>query len=110
MCLAYLTACRTAQAMHYAGNAPARAAQAADDEGAARRYARLLVSEIRLYHEASVRLGRQKHDLLQRLKPEIDRARRLYDERVPASVGERDVLFQHELVHTLADGDPALLG
>jgi hypothetical protein len=80
-----------------------------DDEGA-RRYARLLVSEIKLYNEAAVRAGRQQRDLLQRLRPEIDRAQRLYEERVPPAVGARHVYFQQELVQTLADGDPALLG
>ena len=46
-----------------------------EDGTSARRYARLLVSEIKLYNEAAVRLGRQKRDLLERLKPEIERAR-----------------------------------
>ena len=82
----------------------------ATDEQAARRFARLLVSEIKLYNESAVRAGRQQRDLLQRLRPEIERARRLYEERVPASVGARQAFFQQELVQTLADGDPALLG
>ena len=80
------------------------------DEQGARRFARLLVSEIKLYNEAAVRAGRQQRDLLQRLGPEIDRARRLYEERVPVSLGSRQAFFHQELVQTLADGDPALLG
>jgi hypothetical protein len=82
------------------------------DEGdeAAKRFARLLVSEIKMYNEAAVRTGRQERDLLQRLNAEIARARRLYEERVPATVAARHVYFQQELVHTLADGDAALLG
>ncbi len=80
-----------------------------DDQGA-RRYARLLVSEIKLYNEAAVRAGRQERDLLQRLRAEIDRAQRLYEERVSPAVGGRHVYFHQELVQTLADGDPALLG
>ncbi|HVD92643.1 MAG TPA: hypothetical protein VNC21_10190, partial [Vicinamibacterales bacterium] len=80
------------------------------DDQAARRYARLLVSEIKLYNEAAVRAGRQQRDLLKRLRPEIDRAQRLYEERVPAAVGSRHLYFQQELVQTLADGDPGLLG
>jgi len=82
----------------------------ASDEQAARRFARLLVSEIKLYNEPAVRAGRQQRDLLQRLGTEIDRARRLYEERVPPSIGARHAYFQQELVQTLADGDPALLG
>jgi hypothetical protein len=76
----------------------------------ARRYARLLVSEIKLYNEAAVRAGRQQRDLRQRLRGEIDRALRMYEERVPSAVGARDQYFQQELVQTLADGDPSLLG
>jgi hypothetical protein len=81
----------------------------ADDQGA-RRFARLLISEIKLYNEAAVRTGRQQKDLRQRLRAEIDRAQRLYEERVPPALGARHVVFQQELVQTLADGDPALLG
>jgi hypothetical protein len=88
----------------------ARPDDESSDEPGARRFARLLVSEIKLYNDAAVRAGRQQRDLLQRLGPEIDRARRLYEERVPASLGSRQAYFHQELVQTLADGDPALLG
>jgi hypothetical protein len=79
-------------------------------EESARRYARLLVSEIKLYNEGAVRVGRQQRDLRQRLRGEIDRALRLYEDRVPPAVSARDQYFQQELVQTLADGDPTLLG
>jgi hypothetical protein len=78
--------------------------------GSARRYARLLVSEIKLYNEAAVRAGRERRDLLARLGPEIDRARRLYEERVPTTIFNREHLFEEELLQTLAEGDPSLLG
>ncbi len=111
-CLAYLTAARTAQAMRLLSEASARTAttSAVEDEGAARRFARLLVAEVRLYNESAVRLGREHRDLLQRLRPELERARRLYDERIPASVTGRDAFFQQEVLQTLADGDASLLG
>jgi hypothetical protein len=80
-----------------------------DEDGSARRYAKLLVSEIKLYNEAAVRTGRERGDLLTRLAPEIDRARRLYEQRVPAS-DDRAALFRRELVHTLAGGDATRLG
>jgi len=110
--LALLTATRALLAL---GGSPAAGEPVATigtggDEAGARRYARLLVSEIKLYNEAAVSLGRQEHDLLARLRPEIDRARRLYEERVPPVLGSRALYFQQELVQTLADGDPALLG
>jgi hypothetical protein len=89
---------------------PASARPDREDGTSARRYARLLVSEIKLYNEAAVQLGRQKRDLLERLKPEIERARKLYTQRISPSVDERAALFQQELVQTLADGDVSLLG
>ena len=49
----------------------------------ARRYARLLVSEIRLYHETAVIDGRRDRDLATRLGGEIARARVMYEQRVP---------------------------
>lgn len=80
------------------------------DADAARRYARLLVSEIRMYHEPIVDAGRRTRDLRRRLGGEIDRARRLYEERVPMAVRQSSDYFEQELVRTLADGDRSLLG
>jgi hypothetical protein len=118
--LGYLTAVRTAQAMRWLGKGIAPAVRAAatdisgpssdEEEQAARRYARLLVSEIKLYNESAVRLGCEHRDLLRRLQPEIDRALRLYDERVPATLPGRAEYFDQELIHTLAGGDASLLG
>jgi F0F1-type ATP synthase membrane subunit b/b' len=80
------------------------------DEDAARRYARLLLSEIRIYHEPLVDAGRRSRDLRTRLRGEIDRARRLYEARVPPAIREQSDFFEQELVRTLADGDRSLLG
>ena len=109
--IAYLPAVRTAQALRLiSGGSGGNGGDATDDEAqGARRYARLLVSEIKLYNESAVRTGRERRDLLQRLKAEIERARRLYEERIAPSQA-RDVYFQQELVQTLADGDQSLLG
>lgn len=82
----------------------------AGDEDAARRYARLLLSEIRMYNEPLVDAGRRSRDLLSRLSGEIARARRLYEARVPSTVSARSEYFEQELVRTLADGDRSLLG
>ena len=76
---------------------------ATDREEAARRYARLLVSEIRLYHEAEVDAGRQNGDLDVRLGPEIARARRLYQARIHPTLADRDAYFDDELARTLGD-------
>ena len=80
-----------------------------DAEGA-QRFARLLISEIKLYHEAQVDEGRRARDLRQRLHAHIERARQLYEERVPSDLRAHTDYFEQELVRTLADGDPILLG
>jgi hypothetical protein len=96
-----VTAVRTAQVL-------GARTTVAPDEQSARRYAKLLVSEIKMYNESAVKLGRTERDLYERLRPEIDRARRMFEERVPA-LGARQA-FDDELVQTLADGDATLLG
>ncbi len=75
----------------------------------ARRFARLLVSELLLYNEEAVILGRKHRDLHERLKKEIDRSRQAYQARVPAHVARRADYFEEELVRVLAHGDPGLL-
>ena len=81
-----------------------------DADEMARRYARLLVSEIKLYHEADVVAGRRERDLGTRLGVEIARARVLYDQRVTPSLRDHPDHFHDELVRTLASGDASLLG
>ncbi len=76
----------------------------------ARRFARLLVSEIKLYNEAKVSEGRTHGDLYSRLREDIDRSRQMYDKRVAPEVAGRYDYFHHELVNTLAQGDPSKLG
>ena len=76
----------------------------------ARRFARLLVSEIKLYNEQKVAEGRSQSDLYDRLREYIDRSREMYDKRVKPEVALRYDYFHHELVSTLAEGDAAKLG
>ena len=76
----------------------------------ARSFARLLVSEIKLYNEQKVTDGREQGNLYERLRDEIDRSRQMYDKRVHPSVAPRYDYFHHELVRTLAGGDAAKLG
>jgi hypothetical protein len=80
------------------------------DDEAAERYARLLVAEIKLYHEGLVDEARRERDLLRRLRPQIERAQQLYEERVAPAVRARTRYFEQELVRTLAGGDASLLG
>ena len=76
----------------------------------ARRFARLLVSEIKLYNEQKVRDGRDAADIYERLRDDIDRSRQMYDKRVRPEVSSRYDYFHHELVNMLAEGDPTKLG
>jgi len=76
----------------------------------ARRFARLLVSEIRLYNEQAVQAGKLAHDIYRRLKEDIDRSRDMYEQRVSAEVRSNSNYFHDEMVRILADGDPEALG
>jgi hypothetical protein len=76
----------------------------------ARRLARLLVSEIKLYNEDQVEEGRHNRDIYHRLKDDIDRSRQIYEERVHESVRGTTDYFQQELIRSLAAGDPRALG
>ena len=76
----------------------------------ARRFARLLVSEIKLYNEQKVVEGRSQGNLYERLREYIDRSREMYDKRVKPGVSAKYDYFHHELVNTLAEGDASKLG
>jgi hypothetical protein len=108
-CLESVTAFRAAQVLTGRRRATLGNSPTAEDEQSARRYARLLVSEIKLYHEPDVITGRRERDLGTRLGGEIARARVLYEQRVPAHVRGPADYFHDELVQTLADGDGTLL-
>ena len=76
----------------------------------ARRIARLLVSEIKLYNERKVAEGRAAGDLYVRLKDDIERSRQVYAERTPEHVRATADFFHEELVRILAEGKPEALG
>jgi hypothetical protein len=76
----------------------------------ARRTARLLVSEIKLYHEQELETGRQHSDIYQRLQKEIDSGREMYTQRVPGGVKASHDYFHEELVRILGGNDPSRLG
>jgi hypothetical protein len=89
------------------------AAEAPDEDARqeeARRFARLLVSEIKLYNEDEVERGHVEKDIARRLREDIDRSREMYEKRIPADVRESHDYFFDELVRILADGDADALG
>jgi hypothetical protein len=104
-----LTAIKVARSLSANGASSAINDESGDEHAAARRYARLLVSEIKLYHEPQVVEGRRERDLMTRLGGEIARVRTLYDQRVPLEVRQNTDYVHEELIRTLAAGDASLL-
>jgi hypothetical protein len=76
----------------------------------ARRFAKLLVSEIELYNKAEVANGRKNRDLYKRLKTDIDRSRQTYEKRFGKLLSKQFDYFYDELVKTLAANDSSALG
>jgi hypothetical protein len=76
----------------------------------AKRFARLLVSEIKLYNEHHVQEGRENRDLYLRLKRDIDRSREMYEKRVSPNVARKTDYFHDEIIRILGDNDPSALG
>jgi hypothetical protein len=76
----------------------------------AKRFARLLVSEIKLYNEHHVSEGRSNRDLYLRLKRDIDRSREMYEKRISPVVSRKIDYFHDEIIRILGDNDPATLG
>jgi hypothetical protein len=96
--------------------APASAAPAAiapEDEEVhkkAKRFAKLLVDEIKLYNKGKVEEGRHHKDLYQRLKDDIDKSRASYEKRYGQTAAASGNYFTQELIRILADGDASSLG
>ena len=76
----------------------------------ARRYARFLVGQIKLYQPSRVSEGCRRGDLYDRLREEIESSRRLYERHVPHLITSEFDYFYHELVINLAEGDATKLG
>ena len=75
----------------------------------ARRFARLVATDIRLYNEEAVVLGRRNRDLFRRLEEQIDRGREAFERRFP-DLGAPGLSVLHAaLVEILAGGDADLL-
>jgi hypothetical protein len=97
-------------------SAPARQAPGANSSAEeamreeARRLARLLVSEIKLYNEEIIEEGRRSGNIYERMKDDIDRSRQMYEERIDPRLADQEDYFYQELVLRLAGGDARLLG
>ncbi len=76
----------------------------------ARRFARLLVSEILLYNEEEVEKGRRSNDIYSRLKADIERSRSMYDKRAHEGVKASVDHFHEEVLRILAKGEQESMG
>jgi hypothetical protein len=93
-----------------AGLEPADSGPAVDPalEGA-RRFARLVATEIRLYNEESVLLGRKHGDLATRLADPIEQGRATFARRFPDLGEDGARLLEEAYLQVLAGGDSSLL-
>jgi len=93
---------------------PPAAAEAAPQEheihNKARRFAKLLVDEIKLYNQEKVTQGKQNKNLYDALRDDIDKSRATYDKRYSTTPAAGGDYFHKELIRVLADNDPSLLG
>lgn len=111
-----LTALRKAggtadDAQSHAPGAAAPVAAGEDDlHKKARRFAKLLVEEIKLYNQPKVAEGKNRRDLYDRLKEDIEKSRATYDKRYGETPVASADYFNQELVRILADNDPSLMG
>ncbi|MFI5113353.1 MAG: hypothetical protein ACHP9S_11030 [Terriglobales bacterium] len=76
----------------------------------ARRFAKLLVDEIKLYNQAKLVEGRAHKDIYARLRDDIDKSRATYDRRYGSTSATSGNYFTRELIRILANDDPSLLG
>jgi hypothetical protein len=77
---------------------------------AARKFARLLVSEIKLYNEQKVQAGRRDKNLYSLMRDDIDKSREMYEKRVAPSIAGQVDYFYDEMVRLLADNQVSALG
>ncbi len=75
----------------------------------ARRFAKLLVEEIKLYNQTKLAEGRARGDIYSRLREDIEKSRGAYQKRYGESVKDADY-FTQELMRILADNNRAVMG
>lgn len=76
----------------------------------AKRFAKLLVDEIKLYNKGKVEEGRQNKDIYKRLQEDIDKSRSTYEKRYSKTAAGSADYFTAEVIRILADNDVSLLG
>jgi hypothetical protein len=109
-------AAAAAAATSFAAPAPAPAVPTApapvedDLHRKAKRFAKLLVEEIKLYNQPRVAEGKHNRDLYERLREDIEKSRATYDKRYAETPVAAADYFNQELIRVLADNDASLMG
>ncbi len=76
----------------------------------AKRFAKITVQELLMYHKNEVEQGRQNKDLYKRLKDDIDKSKALYDQRYQKIADHHIDYLYDEFVRVLAENDASALG
>ncbi len=76
----------------------------------AKRFAKLLVDEIKLYNQAKVNEGRQNRTVYKLLREDIEKSRETYNKRYSNTSVAAANYFSQEVVRILADNNAELLG
>ena len=76
----------------------------------ARRFARLLVDEIKLYNKAKLAEGRANKNLYDVLQDPIDKSRATYQKRYGSTVAASGNYFEDEMKRSLAEDDLSVMG
>jgi hypothetical protein len=76
----------------------------------ANRVAKVAMQDIKLLRPKDVKLAREHRDICQRLRSDIDKARKEYDRRFRAISDHPVDYFHHWMLEILADGDSEALG
>jgi hypothetical protein len=76
----------------------------------ANRVAKVAMQDIKLLRPKDVRLGREHKDICQRLRSDLDKARKEYDRRFRTILDHPVDYFHRWMVEVLAEGDVEALG
>jgi hypothetical protein len=76
----------------------------------ANRVAKVAMQDIKLLRPKDVRLGRENKDICNRLRSDLDKARKEYDRRFRAILDHPVDYFHRWMVEILAEGDSKVLG
>ncbi len=76
----------------------------------AKRFAKLLISEIELYSKVKVSEGRKNKDLYGSLKTDLQRSRQTWEKRFAKTQASRYDYLHDEIVRILANDDASILG